>query len=248
MDFPEPEHLDCSRDLFHVHTYRCQHAEDVADETYVKKAIALRARSIWFTDHVPFPGDPFWLRMRYEQLEEYISTLEMLREKYCGQIEIHIGLETEYFPDYDRQGYYWKLAEDSRIELLLLGQHMAELEGEPGTYTFYWDESRRREKEHILLSNALCTGIRSGYFSAVAHPDRIFRRCDTWTPALDILSRQIITAAAEASIPLEINLASRQRPNNFREEFWKLAEGKVKTFFGLDAHSVKELSLMSSFP
>ena len=44
-----------NKTAFHVHTYRCGHAENISDETYVKKAIELGVKSIWFTDHAPFP-------------------------------------------------------------------------------------------------------------------------------------------------------------------------------------------------
>ena len=37
--------------LFHVHTYRCGHAENISEEVYVEKAITLKASDIWFTDH-----------------------------------------------------------------------------------------------------------------------------------------------------------------------------------------------------
>ena len=43
------------KDIFHVHTFRCGHAENVSDEEYIKKAISLGASGIWFTDHAPFP-------------------------------------------------------------------------------------------------------------------------------------------------------------------------------------------------
>lgn len=87
------------RYLFHVHTFRCGHAEMVSDEEYIKKAIGLRATDICFTDHAPFPGNPFGGRMKYEELPEYISTLKNLKEQYQRKIKIHIGLEIEYFPD-----------------------------------------------------------------------------------------------------------------------------------------------------
>lgn len=235
------------RDLFHVHTFRCKHAENVPDEAYIQTAIDLHADSIWFTDHAPFPGNPFWLRMHYEQLEEYLNTLEQLKTKYHEHIAVHIGLETEYFPEYDRRGYYRTLADNERIELLLLGQHMAEDTSEPGSYTFLWEESRRQEKEHVLLAEAICTGMKTGYFAAVAHPDRIFRRCAAWTPKLDLLAAQIIETSAKTCIPLEINLASGHRPNNYRPEFWQLAGKKISTFVGLDAHSLKELSFASNY-
>ena len=82
-------------ELFHVHTYRCKHAEDIRDEAYVKKAIALGATGILFSDHTPFPGDPFGNRMDYAQLPEYLDTIHRLQEKYDDVIRIRIGLEVE---------------------------------------------------------------------------------------------------------------------------------------------------------
>ena len=83
------------KNLFHVHTYRCGHAENISEELYIEKAITLNASDIWFTDHAPFPNDPFGGRMKYEQLNEYIDTLLQLKEKYKEEINVHIGLEIE---------------------------------------------------------------------------------------------------------------------------------------------------------
>ena len=80
------------RTLFHVHTFRCGHAEIVPDEAYIKKAIKISASDIWFTDHAPFPGNPFRNRMTIDGLSEYISTLSALKEKYADKITVHIGL------------------------------------------------------------------------------------------------------------------------------------------------------------
>ena len=57
-------------DFFHVHTRRCKHGSEESDETLVKKAISLGAKRITFTDHVPFPENPFGNRMDFEELEE----------------------------------------------------------------------------------------------------------------------------------------------------------------------------------
>ena len=87
-------------ELFHVHTYRCRHAEEIPDEAYVKKAIALGASGILFSDHSPFPGNPFGNRMDIEQLPEYLDTIRMLKVKYAGKINIRVGLEIEYLPSF----------------------------------------------------------------------------------------------------------------------------------------------------
>ena len=129
------------RYLFHVHTFRCGHAEMISDEEYIQKAIDLGATDIWFTDYAPFPGNPFGGRMKCEELLEYISTLKGLKKQYQRQIKIHIGLEIEYFSGYDQSGYYKELSSNPDLEILLLGQHMAEDPEDRKHYTFEWPKN-----------------------------------------------------------------------------------------------------------
>ena len=88
------------QDFFHVHTWRCKHASDETDQEIIEKAISLGAKKITFTDHVPFPENPFGNRMDFEQLEEYLETLSSLKEKYQNQIDVKIGFEVEFVPKY----------------------------------------------------------------------------------------------------------------------------------------------------
>ena len=227
------------KDIFHVHTYRCGHARNVPDEEYVKKAASFGASSIWFTDHAPFPGDPFGARMRYEGLEEYISTLKGLKRRYKDIIDIHIGLEIEYFPSFDKSGYYKELKGNKDLEILLLGQHMAEIG--KGEYSFSWDDDRLDEEEFIVLGNAETQGIESGYFDVVAHPDRIFRRQKKWSEGMRMMADMIIMSAGICGISLEKNASSRKHDREYWEEFWNIAENKTTTIQGLDAHSPEEI-------
>ena len=227
------------KDIFHVHTYRCRHAEEVADEEYVKKAIELGARGIWFTDHAPFPGDPFESRMRYDQLDEYLTTLSSLKSKYEERINVHIGLEAEYFPSFDKEGYYRRLRYDPRIEILLLGQHMAEVE--PGQYSFSWSKEKLVEDEYKVQGEAIIQGIESAYFDVVAHPDRIFRKRQAWDSDMSRMSAAIIDASSHASIPLEINESSKEYPHYSWHEFWSSGCIEIPQVIGLDAHSIDEM-------
>ncbi|MCR5323936.1 MAG: PHP domain-containing protein [Lachnospiraceae bacterium] len=231
-------------DVFHVHTYRCRHAENIPDRDYVEKAIELGAKGIWFTDHAPFPGDPFNRahRMLCEELPEYLDTLKGLKQEFADRINIHIGLETEYFRHFDEIGYYKQLLDTPDIEMLLLGQHMAELP--QGGYSYDLDGDTLIEEEYKLLGESIIDGIRSGYFQAVAHPDRIFRRRKIWEGGMEDIARRIINAAGEANIPLEQNESSKKIEKQYWEEFWKIAGSKVKTVHGLDAHFLKELYIV----
>lgn len=53
-------------EIFHVHTWRCRHSSAEPDEAYIQKSLELGAEKITFTDHAPFPGNPFSNRMDYE--------------------------------------------------------------------------------------------------------------------------------------------------------------------------------------
>ena len=75
------------KELFHIHTHRCKHASSEADVEYVEKAIELGARKIVFTDHAPFPDNPFGNRMDIEELPEYIDSLAELKNTYKKKIE-----------------------------------------------------------------------------------------------------------------------------------------------------------------
>ncbi len=224
-------------DIFHVHTFRCGHAEIITDEAYIQKAIEYGATGIWFTDHAPFPGDPFGNRMKYDELEEYISTLSHYKTAYSDSISVHIGLEIEYFPSFE--AYYKELRTNSAIEMLLLGQHMAETV--PGKYTFSWDKEHLKKEEFLALGNAIVEGIETGYFDAVAHPDRIFRRCKLWNDDMQSVSEEIIHAAQKHMIPLEINISSMTQKHHFWQQFWDIVPSDVQKIIGVDAHSVQEL-------
>ena len=80
------------KEIFHVHTYRCKHGSDEKDEELIECAISLGAEKIVFTDHVPFPENPFENRMDIEELDEYLKTLSTLKEKYKNQIELYLDL------------------------------------------------------------------------------------------------------------------------------------------------------------
>lgn len=228
------------KSIFHVHTFRCGHAENVPDEKYIEEAIKLGSSDIWFSDHAPFPGDPFGSRMGFDELQEYLEALSCLKKKYQGAIDVHIGLEMEYFPSYDEEGYYSLLRKDERIEMLLLGQHMAEIGDR--TYTFNWFDKKLEDEEYIALGNAIMAGIKSGYFDAVAHPDRIFRRRTSWDQDMEAMSVRIIEAAHEANILLEQNRESMEYENYYWPQFWSLTGEGIKVITGLDAHSISDMA------
>ena len=125
--------------------------------------------------------------------------------------------------------------------MLLLGQHMAEVSAAPLAYSFSESAEYLNENEYKLLGKAIVEGTKTGYFDAIAHPDRIFRRCNSWDNDMEKMSEAIIQSAIIADIPLEMNLASAENPIYLKQEFWELVPETAKRIVGYDAHSVDEL-------
>lgn len=223
-----------NKEIFHVHTYRCKHASEERDWEYIEKAIELGASKISFTDHAPFPGNPFGNRMDMEQLPEYLDTLQSLKEKYQNKIIVKIGLEVEYLPSF--QEYYQELKDNEILDMLIIGQHF--FETEQGEYSFH---SNNRKDEYIGLANASIDGMKTGLFSVLAHPDRIFRRKKQWDHELEKTARQMIDAAIANEVILESNLSSARKENQYWNEFWDMVPERAKVIIGVDAHSVSEL-------
>ena len=240
----------CADSIFHVHTYRCKHAGDEDDEAYIRKAMELGAKRIIFTDHAPFPGNPFGNRMGIEELPEYISTLKKLQKKFMGRISVQIGLEVEYLPSF--MDYYRDLEANPDLEWLILGQHMYEYE--PGVYSFSDVKEVKNQVEYIGLCEAMIEGMKTGIFRVCAHPDRAFRRRKVWDEHMAELSERIINTAIETGTVLEDNVSSYRRKHQHWDEFWELLKDitdldeNKKAFWirGLDAHSVKELDYFRS--
>ncbi|MDF2872279.1 MAG: histidinol phosphate phosphatase, HisJ family protein [Anaerocolumna sp.] len=122
------------------------------------------------------------------------------------------------------------------LEQMIFGQHFYEVE--PGLYSFSMEE---KYDEYLGLGNAILLGIKTSYFSAVAHPDRIFRRKPNWDVSMTELSKEIISAVKEKGILMEINASSIRR-KQYKQEFWDLVPRDVRTIEGIDAHSVAELN------
>lgn len=222
--------------IFHVHTYRCRHASNEKEIDYIKKAIELGAQEIVFTDHAPFPDNPFRFRMSMSELDDYIKTLNTLKAEYSEKINVRIGLEIEFIPTY--MDYYKELIDVWNLDILLLGEHFALLPD--GRYNF---ELTDKSDEAKILAEGMIAGMETGLFPVVAHPDQIFRRIKKWNSETEKISREIIDCAVRNGIKLERNISNMFDKNKYkyRPEFWKEAPCKLQTIYGVDAHSVEEM-------
>ena len=222
---------------FHTHTPRCRHASGTEEE-YVRCALDAGLQTLGFSDHAPYPfpnGYYSTFRMFPDELPDYVAAVEDVRKRYDSQIQIHLGVEAEYYPKFFKDMV--SMIKDQGIEYMLLGQHMLydEMEG-IGTAGPTADPVLLRQYCDQTIE-AMYTGL----FTYFAHPDIMNFVGD------EKLYRQemgrLCRAARACGMPLEINLLGlylqRQYPN---PKFWEIAaEECCKVVLGVDAHQPEAL-------
>lgn len=217
---------------YHTHTWRCMHAVGKERE-YVERAIEGGLQILGFSDHTPYPypeGYSSRIRMGLDQLEDYVETVLNLKEEYRDDIEIHLGLEAEYYP-----AYFQKLQEavrDYPVEYFLLAQHF--LGNEIGE--IYAGNATADAQVLKRYCSQVIEAMETGFFTYLAHPDLLH-----FTGAADVYEeqmRRVCRRAKQLEVPLEINFLGIQDTRHYPDErFWKIAgEEGCSTVFGADAH------------
>lgn len=229
---------------YHTHTYRCGHAAHCDDSLYVDEAIKNNLKVLGFSDHAPFKNLIHQgMRMEFNELEDYVSSINHLKKLYKDKIEIYVGLEIEYYED--KENYYKELKEKYGIEYLILGQHCYyDVLNNCHTYGLGMDDIEGIKH----YKNDLIKGIKSKHFLYVCHPDLFMNHVSKITPEIDKVIEEICLCAKENNIPLEINIngeihnryeaikrGSRHYPDPYF--FKKAKEYGNKFIFGIDAHN-----------
>ena len=230
---------------FHTHCQRCKHALG-AEEEYVKSALAGELSQLGFSDHAPYP-DPdadFGRRMEFDELRDYLETVDMLSKKYRNSITIRKGLEIEYFPKF--RSYYEELLTTWGVEYLLLGEHF--YLNEKGEYANTYDISST--DEYIFYARTVVEGMKTGLFKVLAHPDLYLLNPCAWDDNCKKAADLIIDTAVATGIILEYNANGIRRglwsyPDGTRypypdERFWSLAaNAPIQVIVSSDCHEPK---------
>lgn len=218
---------------YHTHTPRCGHARGT-EEAYISCALESGLQVLGFSDHTPygFPeGYYSHMRMFPQELGEYADAVRKVQASYAHQLQIHLGLEAEYYPAFF-DDLLLRLR-DNGIEYLILGQHWSGNEmGEP--YNGLATEDVQRLKKYCYQ---VMDAMNTGAFTYVAHPDLLNFVGDS--KAYETYMRQLCREAKSCDIPLEINLLGLQSGRHYpNEPFWHIAaqEG-CKVILGRDAHA-----------
>lgn len=217
----------------HTHTFRCNHASGTERE-YIENAIAGGLSRLGFSDHSPYVfKDGYYsnFRMKPEQQEDYVTTLQALREEYKDKIDIEIGYEAEYYPEFFED--FLRLITRYEVNYLILGQHFIENEMTK-RYSGATSDDESYLKAYV---DQTCEAMKTGVFTYFAHPDLM-----NYTGDISIYNKhygRLIGCAIDCKIPLEINLLGIRDGRPYpHEAFFKLCgEMGAEVCVGCDAHS-----------
>ncbi len=191
---------------YHTHNYLCGHAAGTVSD-YVKEAVKNGMKSIGISDHFRHPELPFCPYMDEATMKSaYLPQFDAAEAEYGKKIRIYSGLEIEYFPGYD--DFYKELLKHA--DYLVLGEHSFLHNGKTAN-CFQSDTDKSRALSYF---NQLLDGIKTGYFSILAHPDVIFSH--GFTPDAEVLEKfeDVIQCCKDCGVKAEIN-AQGARANGF---------------------------------
>ncbi len=229
---------------YHTHTKRCGHASGEDDE-YVLSAIKQGYKILGFSDHAMFPNlyNEKGMRANFEELEDYINSVNCLKEKYKNIIDIYLGMECEYFNCY--KNYLLNLLEENKMDYLIFGNHFLKCENH-----HIFNDPRIYDSDEYIEKYALhaVEALNSGLFKIFAHPDLVMGNCKKFDEKWQKYSRMMCEAAKKNNVYLEINeagirkgkyiIGNENRYSYPYEPFWQIAkEVGNKVIIGVDAHS-----------
>lgn len=222
---------------YHTHTNYCHHSSNDIEKLIIF-AIQEGYKILGISEHCPYPNNPKRYP-RIDELDDLIDKFIILREKYKHKIELHFGLEAEYYEPDDK--YYRDLRNKKGIEYFIFGNHYFKSCLQQPTIEFI-DYTNFDMLESYLKQ--VHDGFKSNLFSAFAHPDLFFKSYKKWDSNSKYATQKIVEWSIEYDIPLGLNGNGLfYKKNEFDypvEQFWiEVAKSNAKVIIENDAHSLE---------
>lgn len=218
----------------HMHTPLCKHAWGEPEE-YAAQALKAGLKGIIFTCHCPMP-DGYWpmVRMAESEFDTYLELVKRTADAYKGKLDVLLGLESEYFPGYEK--WIESLHQRADFDYILGAVHWQAKEYLNKYETGTIEGFRRTYFEHLAQS------AETGLYDCLAHPDLVKNyHPDSWCFA--IIKNTVTNALdriAKTGVAMELNTSglnksySEMNPGN--EMLRMMAERNIPIVIGSDAH------------
>ncbi|WP_409305879.1 histidinol-phosphatase [Peribacillus sp. SCS-155] len=227
----------------HTHHERCGHAKGTIRD-YIESSIEKGLQIIGISDHTPYfsskEDQPHPnIAMAKSQFEEYITEVLRLKEQYKNQIEVLLGIEADFFPEYAEA--YRKIFKPYPFDYIIGSVH--HLDGVSIFDKNRWEGLSSQEKIKTKESyyELIEQSASSGMFQVLGHIDAM----KGYYPAFSAIETDVVEKTlktiGENDMAIEINTSGKTKycggwyPAN--EILERALFHNVKVTFGSDAHN-----------
>jgi histidinol-phosphatase (PHP family) len=192
----------------HTHHSRCGHAEgDIED--YIRAALEAGMDVIGISDHSPYfahaedhPNPR--VAMPRSEFAAYVEEVLRLKEKYRGRIEVLLGVESDFFPEY--ADIYRKAYEPYPFDYIIGSVHFTR-----GVSIFNknrWKglSMERKIEEKVHYYEMIALSAESGMFQILGHIDAMKGNYPDFSdiPAAEAIDDALKTIA-KCGVAIEVN-------------------------------------------
>ncbi|CAM4222436.1 histidinol-phosphatase [Lederbergia lenta] len=227
---------------FHTHHYRCGHARgDIRN--YIEAAIDKGLDMIGISDHSPYfareeeQAYPS-IAMGKSEFDHYISEVLKLKEEYKGKIDVLLGVESDFFPEYIHiyREQYKKYAFD-----YIIGS-VHQVNGISIFNKNHWENLSVSEKIETKESyyTLIAESAKSGLFQILGHIDALKAFYPSFSSVQTDAVDRALQVIGECNVAIEINTSGKMKDcggwypaDDILERALRYG---VKVTFGSDAH------------
>jgi histidinol-phosphatase (PHP family) len=227
---------------FHTHHDRCGHAKGQIKD-YIEAAIEQGLTMIGISDHSPYFADPLeqplpGIAMAKSEFPRYIKEVLQLKEQYKDQIEVQLGVESDYFEEHEV--LYRLIYEKYPFDYIIGSVHQV-----GGVSIFNknrWKKLNKQQKIEtkdayfkLIQQSAL-----SGMFDIIGHMDAMRGYYPEFSDIPTNELERTLNTIAECDVAIEINTSGKTKDCGGwypADDLLRLAlKHGVKVTFGSDAH------------
>ena len=218
----------------HMHTPLCKHAYGEPEE-YAKRGIDMGLAGINFTCHSPMPRG-FWpgVRMGMDEFDDYVRLVNRATAAMAGQIEVRLGMESDYFPGFE--DWIEELHQKADFHYCLGSVHW---QGHDYRKRFETGDAAAFRSTYFRL---LADSAETGLFDCLAHPDLV-KNYETGTWDFETVREDVAEALdriAKTGVAMELNtsgLLKRYKEMNPGPEMLQMInERGIPVVLGSDSH------------
>jgi histidinol-phosphatase (PHP family) len=258
----------------HTHTQYCPHGSGEDTELFIQKAIELGFDTYTVSEHPPLPKSfidklPYKpktiesLCMKEHDLDNYIREMHKLKEKYRDVIQIKVGLEIDYLPEYtdwtkNLLNEYGTYLDDGLLSIhFLKGSdcwRCVDLDPEDfnnGLVKHYSSFKEVQMQYYKTLEEALFADLgpykpkRIGHLTLCQKFQRYFKEDQLNQEVKDIIEH-ILHQIKKMKCSLDYNMAGLFKPYCLEPypSYWivnRCRQLGIQLIYGSDAHAVNEL-------